>query len=74
MSNRINELFGSALDYAVPETWTTITPAQLHKIKFVFAQLLLEECTELTIDYKNDDHYSGWIDYRDAIRKHFGIE
>ena len=38
-----------------------------------FAQLLIEECAELTLDYKNNDHYNGWLDYRNQIRKHFGV-
>lgn len=38
------------------------------------ALLLIQECTDLTLDYKNDDHYNGWLDFRDEIRKHFGIE
>jgi hypothetical protein len=44
--------------------------AQLEK----FAELIVKECAELTLDYKNDDHYNGWLDYRDEIKKHFGIK
>lgn len=36
-----------------------------------FTQLVINECAELTLDYKNDQHYNGWIEYRDHIRKHF---
>lgn len=39
-----------------------------------FAELIIQECAELTLDYKNDDHYNGWLDYRDKIRQHFGVE
>lgn len=39
-----------------------------------FAKLIIEECSELTLDYKNDQHYNGWLDYRDEIKKHFGIQ
>ena len=39
-----------------------------------FAELIIEECSELTLDYKNKDYYSGWLDYRDLIKEHFGIE
>jgi hypothetical protein len=39
-----------------------------------FAKLVIEECSELTLDYKSDDHYNGWLDYRTEIRKHFGIK
>ena len=46
MNKRINELFGQALDQAVPETWTTLTPAQLSKLKDKFAELIVRECIE----------------------------
>ena len=39
-----------------------------------FAELIINECAMLTLDYKNDDHYNGWLDFRAAIRKHFGVE
>jgi len=39
-----------------------------------FAKLIVQECTELTLDYKSDQYYNGWIDYRDEIKKHFGVE
>ena len=39
-----------------------------------FAELIINECAMLTLDYKNDDHYNGWLDFRNAIRKHFGVE
>ncbi len=39
-----------------------------------FAELIVRECAELTLDYKNDQHYQGWLDYRDEIKRHFGVE
>lgn len=39
-----------------------------------FAELIIKECSELTLDYKNKDYYSGWLDYRDLIKKHFGVK
>jgi hypothetical protein len=39
-----------------------------------FAELIIKECAELTLDYKNEQHYWGWLDYRDAIKEHFGVE
>lgn len=39
-----------------------------------FAENLIIECTNLTLDYKNDEHYWGWLDFRDEIKKHFGLE
>ena len=39
-----------------------------------FATLIVAACAELTLDYKNDQHYAGWIESRDEIKTHFGIE
>ena len=46
MNERIDELFGQALDQAVPETWTTLNPTQLSKLKNKFAELIVRECIE----------------------------
>ena len=39
-----------------------------------FAELIVRECAELTLDHKNDNYYTGWLDYRDEIKRHFGVE
>jgi len=39
-----------------------------------FAESIIRECAKLTLDFKNDEHYSGWLDYRDEIKKHFGMK
>ena len=39
-----------------------------------FAETIINECAMLTLDYKNEDHYTGWLDFRDHIRKHFGVK
>lgn len=39
-----------------------------------FAELIVRECAELTLDYKSETYYNGWLDYRDEIKKHFGLE
>lgn len=39
-----------------------------------FAELVIRECAELTLDYKSEAYYNGWLDYRDEIKKHFGLE
>ena len=36
-----------------------------------FAELIVRECAELTLDYKNEAHYNGWLDHCDTIKKHF---
>jgi hypothetical protein len=39
-----------------------------------FAELIVRECAELTLDHKGDDYYNGWLDYRDEIKRHFGVK
>jgi len=69
MNERINELFGQALDQAVPETWTTLNPAQLSKLKEKFAELIVRECAEFV---ENEIEVAGYKVKR--ILKHFGVE
>lgn len=44
------------------------------KAIMTLAELIVQECTELTLDHKNDDYYNGWLDYRDEIKRHFGVK
>jgi hypothetical protein len=39
-----------------------------------FAELIVRECAGVTLDYKNNDHYTGWCDHAAEILKHFGVE
>jgi hypothetical protein len=39
-----------------------------------FAELIIRECANITLDYKNHDHYYGWMDHGEEIIRHFGIE
>lgn len=48
------------------------SPMKLSELE-QFAELLITECAELTLDYKNNQYYTGWLDYRDAIRAHFDM-
>lgn len=32
----------------------------------------LSEVSVLTLDYKSEEYYNGWLDFRDLIMKHFG--
>lgn len=70
MNERIDELFAKALDQAVPETWTTLNPEQLSKLKTKFARLIVEECCDQLYDPNkySDGNFAKW-----RIRKHFGI-
>jgi hypothetical protein len=63
MNERIQELKDKA--------WATCEEPEQYMDKF--AELIIRECAELTLDHKNDDYYAGWLDYRDEIKKHFGV-
>jgi hypothetical protein len=73
MNERIRGLALKAMDFqgAIDiDTELKMTNSELAK----FAELIVRECAELTLDHKNDDYYAGWLDYRDEIRRHFGVE
>lgn len=67
MSDRINELFGQALDKAVPETWTTLDPLQLTKLKTEFAQLIINECVRIA----DENFNKGFCPVGGFIKEHF---
>lgn len=67
MSDKINELFGQALDEAVPETWTTLDPMQLTKLKTGFAQLIIDECARAA----DENFNSGFCPVGGFIKEHF---
>jgi hypothetical protein len=46
MNKRIDELWGKALDQAVPNTYSSLSWTQVEKIKAVFAELLVKECAD----------------------------
>ena len=83
MNERINELFGHALDQAVPETWTTLNPAQLSKLKEKFAELIVRECAHVAV-FKNSGTVAtaavaghmaaGRSTAAKLIKEHFGVE
>ena len=71
MNHRIYELMEQSYDeYTDPITDTPEYAFSREK----FAKLIIMECASLTLDYKNDLHYEGWIEYRELIKEHFGIE
>ena len=39
-----------------------------------FAELIIKECAGITLDYKNDNHYTGWCDHAEEILKRFKIK
>jgi len=68
MNERINKLFGQAMDQSIPETWTTLTHSQLSILKDKFAELLVRECADFLKD-KLDDHFAA-----EQLEEHFGVE
>ena len=47
MNKRIKELYGNALDKAVPYTWHNLDHAEVKKIMKEFAELIVRECVEV---------------------------
>ena len=82
MNERTKLLASKALDKAVPETWTTLTPYDLTKFTEVFAELIVKECAELSVNsqYVNtkSEYYEGFnealVYAGNKIKKHFGVE
>jgi len=73
MNERINKLFGQAMDQSIPETWTTLTHSQLSILKDKFAELIVRECADIfgregAGEYQVD---GNWI--AKTIKQHFGV-
>ena len=76
MNERIKELASKALDQAVPETWTTLTPEQLEKVQAKFAELIVGECCQaLWADACNmsDLAVEEFNSNSKKIKRHFGV-
>ena len=71
MNERIRELAEQA---GFMEAWFSESGDDCEREIKKFAELIVRECAELTLDYKSETYYNGWLDYRDEIRKHFGVE
>lgn len=90
MNEQIKKLLGQALDSAVPETWTTLTPEQLEKVSHKLAELIVGECTNIALEQKRwvegqqvfNTLDETWNRARiqqsqhiaDKINEHFGVE
>lgn len=66
MNKRLDELFGEALDAAVPYTWHNLDHVEVEKVMKVFAELIVRECAESASYYGNR--------VRQHVLKHFGVE
>ena len=67
MNERIDQLWGHALDAAVSETYTRLSYSQVLKIKQVFAELIVRECAYIA---DKAEPYKA----NDLIKEHFGVE
>lgn len=70
MNERIEELFGQALDEVVSETWSKLTPGQVTRLAEKLTELVVRECAELA----NEETSLPYNSYSEKIKKHFGIE
>jgi len=67
MNERINKLFGQAMDQSIPETWTTLTHSQLSILKDKFAELIVKECCQKLED-------DGMVEVAIEMKQHFGVD
>lgn len=67
MKSLNKQLWGRALDRAVPETYTTLSGEQLGKAIDVYTELIVRECVDIADEY---DGVGSTIVSR--IKKHFG--
>ena len=75
MNAQTSKLFAQALDQAVPETWTTLTPRQLAKFAEKFSELLIDGCVSAVImDTRLSDVRSAANGCVRTIKEHFGVE
>ena len=74
MNERINQLWGQALDAAVPETYTELSYSQVLKIKQVFAESIVKECADELIKWKDEPFPYDPEFGAKLIKEHFGIK
>ena len=81
MNERIDQLWGQALDQAVPETYSQLSHSQVLKVKQVFAQLIVQECLDIANNWDDqlvnaklvkESNAVGIVAYR--IARQFGVE
>jgi hypothetical protein len=71
VKERIEELFGQALDEVVSETWSKLTPGQVVKLTDKFAELLLEDVLNIV---GNGGEFASRPKLVEQIKAHFEIE
>jgi hypothetical protein len=81
MNERIDQLWGQALDRAVPETYSRLSHSQVLKVKQVFAELIVQECLDIAKNWDDqlvnaklvkESNAVGIVVYR--IARQFGVE
>ena len=75
MNERIDQLWGQALDRAVPETYSQLSHSQVLKVKQVFAELIVQECVDKTFDSEKGIGTTRWkTEVMAELKEHFGVE
>jgi len=81
VNERIDQLWGQALDAAVPETYSRLSYSQVLKIKQVFAELIVRDCLNIAKNWDDqlvnaklvkESNAVGIVAYR--IARQFGVE
>ena len=81
MNERIDQLWGRALDLAVPETYSQLSHSQVLKVKQVFAELIVQECLDIAKNWDDqlvnaklvkESNAVGIVAYR--IARQFGVK
>jgi len=83
VNERIDQLWGQALDRAVPETYSRLSYSQVLKVKQVFAELIVRDCAVYCeghilpkgmAEEDNLDYNDGVMDCARGLKTIFGIE
>ena len=81
MNERIDQLWGQALDLTVPETYSQLSHSQVLKIKQVFAELIVGECIDIAKNRENELESANLLKESNAVgiviyrmARQFGVE
>jgi hypothetical protein len=72
MNERLKQLIkdaGAIPIHGKPKDRALVGYSNIEKL----VELIIRECDTITLDYRNEEYYKGWLDYRDEIKKKFGI-
>lgn len=69
--NRIEQIAGECIVETVNDSpYWVFSPVEFNK----FTEQLIRECTHLPVQFKNDDHSQGWVDYQAALKSYLTTE